>query len=398
MSEIVPQNTPYQQCITCQKLLPATTEYFNANKNYRHGVRTQCKECRNAMRRKPKVNDVPEGYKRCTTCKEIKPHTVEFFYASSGYLDAKCKTCVKNRENAKYRAKNPIVRKSGAQTPEQRAKLSESLRNSEKLKVAAKENGQKKRGKPLVFSNPELHSANMSKAFKGKLGNRKRKKHVTFTYKQQEMGFLHLDLPVFDGCEPRDNTEIDKVMGVYAIVNTVTGKMYIGSATDIKHRWYLHRRDLFKSRHHSEHLQRAWNKYGSDVFNFRLLEIIEDTSILISQEQYWLDRYHTHDKQHGYNISPTAGSPMGVRHTDEARAHMKASKQGFTISPEIRAMGYEKRLQAIRKITENDAINIITRLELGELPSIIAQDYPISISNVLAIRDRKSWKHLPRNY
>ncbi len=60
--------------------------------------------------------------------------------------------------------------------------------------------------------------------------------------------------------------------GVYQIRCVPTGKIYIGSAVDLKARWDGHRRRLRRGVHHNAHLQYAWDKYGEASFEFSVLE------------------------------------------------------------------------------------------------------------------------------
>jgi len=56
--------------------------------------------------------------------------------------------------------------------------------------------------------------------------------------------------------------KIPTVSGVYQIRCKSNGKIYIGSAVNLRQRWDGHRRALRKQRHHNVHLQAAWNRYG----------------------------------------------------------------------------------------------------------------------------------------
>jgi len=58
---------------------------------------------------------------------------------------------------------------------------------------------------------------------------------------------------------------------VYSIENKVNGKCYIGSTTNPRVRWSKHKGDLNRKKHHSFILQRAWNKYGEQNFQFKIL-------------------------------------------------------------------------------------------------------------------------------
>ena len=110
--------------------------------------------------------------------------------------------------------------------------------------------------------------------------------------------------------------------GIYQIKNTLNGKCYIGSAVNLRKRWRDHLRDLCRGEHFNHHLQAAFDKYGEGVFIFKTLERIEP-KMLLEREQHYLDTLKPE-----YNISPTAGSPLGVRHTDEARANMSTAHTG----------------------------------------------------------------------
>jgi group I intron endonuclease len=92
--------------------------------------------------------------------------------------------------------------------------------------------------------------------------------------------------------------------GVYSIECSVDNKIYIGSSVNIDQRWSNHKKDLKKGTHHSYLLQIAWDKFGGDNFIFSVLEETED---MYTREQFYMDKYKSHDKNFGYNICPIAG-------------------------------------------------------------------------------------------
>lgn len=131
--------------------------------------------------------------------------------------------------------------------------------------------------------------------------------------------------------------------GVYAIRNVVNGKTYVGSAAKcIGHRWDTHKSDLRKGKHHSQRLQRAWNKYGESSFAFIVLELCDSLSC-IKREQFYIDSMKSCDCQFGYNIVPKAGSHLGHKHSAESRKRMSDSAKGRKPSPESIAKGLETR-------------------------------------------------------
>lgn len=72
---------------------------------------------------------------------------------------------------------------------------------------------------------------------------------------------------------------------IYEIQNTVTGFRYVGCSKNLKSRWKEHRRSLNSGRHHSQHLQNAWNKYGEVSFVFSIIVEYEDEITMFLEEK-----------------------------------------------------------------------------------------------------------------
>ena len=81
--------------------------------------------------------------------------------------------------------------------------------------------------------------------------------------------------------------------GIYQIRNVINGKVYIGSTIrNFKVRWKEHRSELRSNRHHSRHLQNAWNKYGESNFSFEIVEYVTNNiteRVLLNKEQSYFD-------------------------------------------------------------------------------------------------------------
>lgn len=105
--------------------------------------------------------------------------------------------------------------------------------------------------------------------------------------------------------------------GIYAIHHLESDRQYIGSALNIAARWRLHRKQLKDGNHHCAHLQRAWNKYGAQAFEWTVLETCPAEQLL-EREQHHLD-----STRRKYNSSPTASSPRGTKHRPEVVAAMR---------------------------------------------------------------------------
>lgn len=74
--------------------------------------------------------------------------------------------------------------------------------------------------------------------------------------------------------------------GIYEIRNKVNGKYYLGRAERFKARFNRHRYDLRRGRHPCLYLQRAWNKYGEDAFEFvAVIECIVEAAQKVEEER-----------------------------------------------------------------------------------------------------------------
>ena len=94
--------------------------------------------------------------------------------------------------------------------------------------------------------------------------------------------------------------------GIYKIQNSITGDFYIGSAVSLRGRIAVHQSLLIRNIHYNIHLQRAWNKYGEENFEFKTI-LICDRDNVKKYEQVFLDVLSP-----GYNISPNATGGSGV--------------------------------------------------------------------------------------
>ncbi len=103
--------------------------------------------------------------------------------------------------------------------------------------------------------------------------------------------------------------------GIYKILNKQTGDCYIGSAVNLKKRITQHISLLRNNKSKHIPLQRAWNKYGEEIFEIVFLEILEDKTLLITREQYYMDLIKPK-----YNIRNLAQSNLGLKDTEEVRS------------------------------------------------------------------------------
>jgi group I intron endonuclease len=114
--------------------------------------------------------------------------------------------------------------------------------------------------------------------------------------------------------------------GVYLITCTANNRRYVGSSKNIDHRWREHRKCLRSGRHWNVLVQRSWDKYGADAFEWAVLEEVKDQTQLTAREQHWMDLLHPE-----FNLSPLAHRPTrkGRRTSAETRARQAAGNRRY---------------------------------------------------------------------
>ncbi len=119
----------------------------------------------------------------------------------------------------------------------------------------------------------------------------------------------------------------EKVSGIYKIVNKLNQKYYVGSSNDILGTTYYigrfksHKNDLIKECHSNEHLQRAWNMYGEENFDFIIAEQVSNSisrQELFDIEQKYLD-IAAQEKDKCYNILFKVGVPCSPETVEKSR-------------------------------------------------------------------------------
>lgn len=169
--------------------------------------------------------------------------------------------------------------------------------------------------------------------------------------------------------------------GVYAIT-AIDGRAYVGGSVNIISRWRTHLSSLRLGKHDNHLLQEAWLQMGERAFTFEVLEIVSACSAIYPAEQRHMDRLRAYG--FGFNIYPTAGSPLGSTHTDETRAKMSRSLTGLCAG--------EKNGRS--KIGASDVIAIRRLSGDGLGQAEIAAMFNVSRRNISLIVSRARWGHI----
>ena len=149
-------------------------------------------------------------------------------------------------------------------------------------------------------------------------------------------------------------TENRNLCGVYKWTNKLSGKVYIGSSANLSKRlsnYYSY--SLISRFQHSMLIYKALLKHGYSNFSLEILEYCNPSNV-IEREQYYIDLFNPE-----YNLLPTAGSPLGYKHTEETLLKFKARK--------MTASHLAKLTDHLRKLGDSDEHKDRSRLRMLEI-------------------------------
>jgi group I intron endonuclease len=117
-------------------------------------------------------------------------------------------------------------------------------------------------------------------------------------------------------------------IGVYKIVNNVTGGCYVGQSQRVKKRVGEHFRQLRRGIHPNPRLQHTYNKYGRTAFTWALEVECADVKDLDTVENAFLVGDAYFDEPVVYNIADFAKAPMrGKSHSPEVRRRIAEGRR-----------------------------------------------------------------------
>lgn len=216
-------------------------------------------------------------------------------------------------------------------------------------------------------------------------------------------------------------TSVYKRIGIYGILNTINNKIYIGkTGMNFGDRWDSHKSLLRNGKHDNPYLQRAWDKYSADAFEFI---IIEECSVddLDDKEKHWIKYYK--DKKLSYNIldggdgfnnlgthlseetkrkigEKNRVNGLGRKVSEETRRKMSESHRGYKPTPEAiakTAAASKAAMQAnppLAKLTPEDVRQIRLLNDDGVKSKDIAEKYGVSYQCIRDIILGKRWSHV----
>jgi group I intron endonuclease len=176
--------------------------------------------------------------------------------------------------------------------------------------------------------------------------------------------------------------------GVYRITNTMNGRFYVGSSSNLVRRKRDHFNLLRQNRHSNPHLQSAWNKYGESAFVFEvLLECPLEQMIIV--EQWLLNTYvnvelcyniakYTDNPTRGRRLTESHKTKLRQKRSYESRAKIQISKIGNTNSR--------------RKLTPTQVLEIRRQYVPYKVSTIaLGKKYGVSPTMISLIVNHQNW-------
>jgi group I intron endonuclease len=144
--------------------------------------------------------------------------------------------------------------------------------------------------------------------------------------------------------------DIYNCSGIYKIINKLNGKIYIGSTINFRLRKNLHFSRLERNVHENKHIQNAYNKYGKENLNFKILFIC-NKELLTFFEQIVIDKLKPE-----YNICKKADRPNPRIYTEDMKIKVSKEHKGKIISNDTRKKISESHLG--KKLSKEHIENI----------------------------------------
>lgn len=152
-----------------------------------------------------------------------------------------------------------------------------------------------------------------------------------------------------------DYKKYNGVCGVYEIFCIVNDKIYIGSSKNLGKRLKDHINSLNRGDHDNIHLQNTFNKYGSSVFQFNIVEIvISDEVTLRKIEEGWIKSKDATNRGIGFNMTDVCSPNFfeGKKHTEETKKKISEAKKGKNTGENNPFFGKKHPEELIQKLAQ----------------------------------------------
>lgn len=196
---------------------------------------------------------------------------------------------------------------------------------------------------------------------------------------------------------------------IYGIRNKTTGRIYVGKTVNVRKRFVRHKTLLKNNKHWNCCLQRSYNRHGSAVFEYVILEECQENA-LAECEQKWINDNKPNLYNEDLYVIDKNGSNNGFagkRHSFQSKMKMSEAKLGKYIGPDNPNFGNtwsESQKNKMRgsnnktaKLTEADVSEIKQLLRSGLKHQEIASHYRVSRTVITRINTGTRWSYIKEN-
>jgi group I intron endonuclease len=187
---------------------------------------------------------------------------------------------------------------------------------------------------------------------------------------------------------------LEIIIGVYKITNTITGKYYIGYAKNIYKRFNEHRKTLKNGNHQNIILQRSYNKYTLEAFNFEILHQYDNIEDAKNKELEYLENLEIRDLLYNLHYNNSGGDTLTnhperediiKRRTDTINEKFskmtdKEKKDKYGQSGEKNGMFGKTHTEEVRKM-----LSLKAKLQVGEKNGMFGKTHTEKVKNTQSI-------------
>lgn len=118
------------------------------------------------------------------------------------------------------------------------------------------------------------------------------------------------------------------ISGIYKITNTITGDFYIGSSKNIEKRWVKHKSKSTWKQCPNNPMYNDFQKYGTDKFDFQILEEAEIDSLKEKEQQFieTLKPTYNSNRAKGFDIERRKKYKKEYNKSDKCKEYKKSDK------------------------------------------------------------------------
>lgn len=190
--------------------------------------------------------------------------------------------------------------------------------------------------------------------------------------------------------------------GIYAVVNKINGYAYVGQTKMrfVKRYWH-HCWKLLHQDHDNCNLQKDYDDFGEDAFEFKILTVMDKKEDMDEMEQKWISFYrdagtcyNIQDGGHHINIGSYIPAESRKIVGEKNRQRLLGSKLPESTKKHMRESAHKGSDNRLSKLNETDVLEIAYLIRAGKSDKQICEKFDVTRENIYHIRKGHTWSHL----